>query len=512
MARPRVNIRFNVANPRANDMIENYAGTKITRITKDMEDAARLAILEGYKQGLHPNAIALDLAGRINKATGRREGGIIGLSSIQAQWALNYRERLASGDPAQLREALGMTLRDKRFDSMVERAIKDEKRLSVDDVARMYNRYVDNAVQLRGETIARTETGAAVHKAAHEAFKQTLDQTNYTADDVSRTWRSAADNKVRHTHEELNGQTVIGLDNPFVSPSGAKLMHPLDDSLGAPADEIINCRCDEEINIDFAAGLKPDRELPTPPPTPPPPTPPIPPIPVPRPARPAFKPPDQWVNQQDVATAFKVKHGLRVYPRSPPQNPMEFQLYRNRAREADRVLTEMTEQYPGFKPNLKLTDLALEWEDKWLVFPQPGGKVVRASGVYYTNAERIEMAGSLDPTIDGIYWDKFSTSMSRSFAAVFRHEIGHALTERMLQRAVFEGVLPDKYLGASSPSRRWIEDVFLDAVHVSVYSATNWMEMLAEAFAVWADPSYLQGARRIDQRLEKLFDLLKRKP
>jgi len=248
-------VRFDVANERANQQIETYAGEKITAITTDTEAAARTAILAGYEQGQGPIQIALDLAGRIGPS-GNREGGVLGMSNAQTEWAMSFRQRLLSGDPTQMREALGMTLRDKRYDKTVLNAIETGEALPTQDVTRMVNRYIDNAVKLRGETVARTETGAAVHKAAHEAFLQTLNQTEYTPDDVSRTWRSAGDKKVRDTHRGMNGQTVDGLHTPFVSPSGARLMHPLDASLGAPASEIVNCRCDEEINIDFAAPLR----------------------------------------------------------------------------------------------------------------------------------------------------------------------------------------------------------------------------------------------------------------
>jgi hypothetical protein len=252
-------VRFDVSNPRAEREIKNFAGERITRITKETEEAARVAILAGYEQGQGPIQIGLDLAGRIGPS-GKREGGILGMNGPQTQWAMNYRGWLQSDDPADWSKALGYSLRDKRFDSRLKKAIKNEEKLPQADITRMVDRYISRAVKLRGETVARTETGAAVHKAAHEAFQQTLDQTDYTSEDVVRVWRSAGDQRVRDTHESMNGQTVRGLTTPFVSPSGARLMHPLDASLGAPPEEIINCRCDEELNIDFGGALKREEE------------------------------------------------------------------------------------------------------------------------------------------------------------------------------------------------------------------------------------------------------------
>ena len=56
---------------------------------------------------------------------------------------------------------------------------------------------------------------------------------------VTKQW-SAAGQNTRDTHAELDG-TVIGVDEPFVSSSGAEMMYP--GEAGAPAAEVVNCRC-----------------------------------------------------------------------------------------------------------------------------------------------------------------------------------------------------------------------------------------------------------------------------
>lgn len=254
-------VRFNVANPRAERQIAEMAGVEITRITEDTLQAARNVILKGYAEGQGPNSIGLDLAGRINVKSGRREGGVIGMTTPQSDAALSLRDRLLSGSPSEMRKVLEMKLRDKRFDPALLRHIEAGTTPARADVDRMYARYVANAVRLRGETIARTETGRAVHAAAHEAFAQGLEKSGRSGATVVRVWRSARDKRVRDTHAEMDGQRVVGLTRPFISPSGAQMLHPLDTSMGAGAAEIINCRCDEELNIDYSAGLLPDRRL-----------------------------------------------------------------------------------------------------------------------------------------------------------------------------------------------------------------------------------------------------------
>ena len=56
---------------------------------------------------------------------------------------------------------------------------------------------------------------------------------------VTKQW-SAAGQNTRDTHAELDG-TVVGVDEPFVSSSGAEMMYP--GEAGAPAAEVVNCRC-----------------------------------------------------------------------------------------------------------------------------------------------------------------------------------------------------------------------------------------------------------------------------
>lgn len=248
-------IRFDVRNVRAERWLQNTSSTLVQDIIADQRNAIRNAIEAGYARGQGPRTIALDVIGGVNQATGRREGGIIGLTNEQQSYVQAARGELGSGDPDALRNYLTRARRDRRFDSQVRRAIESGESLPADFVARATTRYEARLLELRGEMISRTETMSAVHAAKREAFQQGLDGTGYSADLVSRIWHSAGDGRVRHTHAGMDGQTVQGLNTPFVSPSGARLMHPGDRSLGAGAAEIIGCRCDDEINIDFSEGV-----------------------------------------------------------------------------------------------------------------------------------------------------------------------------------------------------------------------------------------------------------------
>ncbi|MEF2073487.1 head morphogenesis protein [Consotaella aegiceratis] len=251
-------IRFDLTNPRAQAQISEFGLQKVAAdVLPDMRQSARTIIEAGYLQGRGPKDIGRDLVGRVNRVTGRLEGGTVGLTNNQTEYVLSMRQRLASGDPAKMRKVLAMKRRDKRFDRTIAKYIKEGKPVPQDMIDRMAGRYADRLTQLRGEMLARTEVGQAVHRAKHESFKQGLEKTGYTEQAVTRRWRHSGlhGEDSRPQHIAMNNVTVKGMTQPFVMPDGTRMMHPLDMSLGAGANHIVGCRCDEEIDIDFSEGL-----------------------------------------------------------------------------------------------------------------------------------------------------------------------------------------------------------------------------------------------------------------
>lgn len=248
---PRQSVfRFDMRNPRAEAWIREYSSKLITRIVEMQRASVREALQNGLVQGRNPTSTALEVAGRINRVTGKREGGIIGLSDIQARSVATAREELSSGDPAKMRNFLERRLRDKRFDKEIKRMIAEGKTLSKVSVDKVVGRYSDKLLKYRADIIARTETLTSLNASAHESFKQGIEKTAYGEADVIRTWDSAGDRRVRHTHQLLDGQKRRGLDEPFRSPSGALMRFPGDTSLGAGAGEVIACRCRLRYKID----------------------------------------------------------------------------------------------------------------------------------------------------------------------------------------------------------------------------------------------------------------------
>lgn len=100
----------------------------------------------------------------------------------------------------------------------------------------------------RALRIARTEGGRASSLATQRAYEEAEE----AGLDLQKTWVSTLDKKTRHSHQELDGQTVP-IDDDFVSPiTGAKGKGP---RLLGRASEDINCRC---TTITVVDGISPE--------------------------------------------------------------------------------------------------------------------------------------------------------------------------------------------------------------------------------------------------------------
>lgn len=251
----RVVMRFDGRSPGAERFALQVAGSNVTgpgitgRILDDTRTGLRQFMSQGLLDGRNPRAVALDIAGRINRVTGRREGGIIGLASNQMDWVRDARLHLSSGDPALMRRYLQLGKRDKSLDRYVRRAIESGRPLPVDVTNRAISRLSDNYLLSRGEAIARTEMMTALSEAQREAYTQAIETGAVERQNIRKIWRASDGPNRRDNHWEMNGESV-GFDEPF--PNG--LMYPHDPN--GSAEEVINCRCSMDYRIDFLANIE----------------------------------------------------------------------------------------------------------------------------------------------------------------------------------------------------------------------------------------------------------------
>lgn len=241
--------RFDLRNSRAEAWLREHSSQLITNIRAETTTSIRNILTTGMTDGRNPRSVALDIVGRIDRTVGHRVGGVVGMTDRQAGWVQSARNELTNLDSRYFTR----TLRDRRFDATVRNAIATGERLPQATIDRLATRYADRVLQYRGETIARTEALQSLNHAQREAFEQAIDMGAVDRGQIKKIWKSASDRRVRHSHAIMHDQER-DMDAPFVSPNGAQMQFPGDWSLDAPADEIINCRCIVEYDVDWITG------------------------------------------------------------------------------------------------------------------------------------------------------------------------------------------------------------------------------------------------------------------
>lgn len=247
----RVEVKFDVRNPAAEVWLKDYSSQFVTEVVDDQRTMIQGFLEKGMEKGDNPRTTALELVGRIDAKTGRRAGGAIGLTSAQGKWVDAYAAEIA--DPATASEALSRKLRDKRFDPTIRKSAKTGAPIPAEKRAAMVTAYRNRALKYRADTIARTESLTALNTGSHDAMRQGIEAGHMAAGEVVKVWRTALDSRVRESHQAMEKQTVPW-NADFVTPSGVHLKHPGDPN--GPPEEVINCRCIAEYNVDFLSRLR----------------------------------------------------------------------------------------------------------------------------------------------------------------------------------------------------------------------------------------------------------------
>lgn len=261
--------RFGVRNNAAEAWLRQHSATLVTRANEDMIAGLRFHFSEGLARGRNPRQTAIQVAGRYNRATGRREGGLIGLTSPQMRYVDNprwevdpeneapgARQELLSGDPKLMRHYLTRGKRDARFDRTVLKAIREGRPVDAAMVEKIVGRYSDGLLKLRADMIGQNETATAIGKARADAIEQQIMAGKIDARDVTKVWKHTPQENPRLHHRAMNGESVP-YGQPFTLPNGVQMAYP--HAPDAPASETIFCKCIYEVKIDFTARLVRER-------------------------------------------------------------------------------------------------------------------------------------------------------------------------------------------------------------------------------------------------------------
>lgn len=245
-----LSMNFDISAPDAVDWVRNQSSKLITEMVDGQVQVVRDTLATNLELGINPRQSALDLIGRVNDQ-GVRTGGNIGLTQQQAKWVSSARTELESLD----NRYFTRELRDKRFDNLVRKAMADGKPLTKAQIDNAITNMQNKTLKYRGDVIARTESINALRAGQHESLMQAADKGDGSRNDIKRYWDATGDKSTRLDHLIMEDQERIG-DMPFTFPDGSQARFPGDDSLEAPAKQLIQCRCRERIEIDFIGRLK----------------------------------------------------------------------------------------------------------------------------------------------------------------------------------------------------------------------------------------------------------------
>src|SRR5699024_626325 len=248
-----IGLRFNLQNPAAEKWIRQNVATRVVGFVQEQVEVAREVIAAGYMGGNHPRTIARDLVGRVG-AGGVREGGILGLDGPRAARLANVSAGMRTPGGVQslvVRRADGrLDMRDKVNKATEQRILAAYVRgEAVPEAQRLLSerQYRNALLKARADTVATTETAAAVMGARDVAWEQAAEQQGLDRSAVVKTWRHRRGADGRITHIEMAGVSVTGLDTPFVLSDGSVMLYPHDPAGGA--HNVINCGCDCEYRL-----------------------------------------------------------------------------------------------------------------------------------------------------------------------------------------------------------------------------------------------------------------------
>jgi hypothetical protein len=234
---PAAILGFAGNTPRAAAWLQELSSTRIQGIYQDTLEATRVALVAGRDQGMGSRAIARMITGA--RQGTQRVGGILGLTTQQADSIMSGRAKLASGDPKLMREYLDLKLRDRRFDRTIQKAIADGRAITGPELDKILEAHKSKALAYRGKVIAENETFQALESGRREAVAQALE--NPDVEGAVKRWQWNFSKSPRDDHQALANMPAIPFDQPFTMADGTQMQYAHDPAGGARHN--IGCGC-----------------------------------------------------------------------------------------------------------------------------------------------------------------------------------------------------------------------------------------------------------------------------
>lgn len=137
------------------------------------------------------------------------------------------------------KDSIGLTEYQQRSLDVYRRSLLQAGR-SKQQADRLVEEYRKRLLAARATAVAAVEAQRAVHEGIEEAYRQAILDGELEPNQVSASWKTMGDDKVRHSHRPMDGQTQP-YGQPFVTGRGNRLRFPTDPN--GPIEEIANCRC-----------------------------------------------------------------------------------------------------------------------------------------------------------------------------------------------------------------------------------------------------------------------------
>ncbi|MBU4609137.1 hypothetical protein IMZ29_00780 [Achromobacter sp. GG226] len=258
-----IGMRFRMTNPRAERWIRENVAERVVGFTQEQIEVARTVIANGYARGQGPRNIAVDLAGRTSGRGTARTGGVLGLDGPRAARLQAVTEGMRSAEGVRGLVIEGqdgrVSMRYRVNAATAQRILRAHKagtEVPADERAISERQYSNALLKDRADTIAETETGNAVMSARDDEWHQLAESQGLDRTAVIKTWqhRRGAAKEHRPDHLAMSGQSVRGLDTPFVFPDGVAMQHAHDPA-GGPR-HIIRCGCDTTYRLDISGELR----------------------------------------------------------------------------------------------------------------------------------------------------------------------------------------------------------------------------------------------------------------
>lgn len=243
-------VRFDGSNPEAERWLSSHSSELVTRISDEQRQTVRDRLVVGMQKGQNPRAVALDIVGRVNRASGKREGGILGLTAPQAEFVQNARAELS--EPATMMQFLARQRRDRRFDRTIAKAAREGVALPAPKLEQIVTAYSRRLLQLRGELVGKVEAFNALAEAKDQAYWQAVGDGKITASMVTIRWRHLPNLHPRLDHIAMDGE-FIKLGERFQLPDGTSMRFPHDPS--APVKHLAGCHCQGDYRVDWLANI-----------------------------------------------------------------------------------------------------------------------------------------------------------------------------------------------------------------------------------------------------------------